>query len=76
MASELRKRVKMELVRLDMTQNDLVNIINDRLGYAIDSSYLGKVLDGKYKKSKILDVVSQELGVKLDSGGGRKSGRV
>ncbi len=77
MSSELRKRVKIELIKRGMTTIDLANIVNERLGYRIDNSYITKVLDGKIKKSKVTEVVCKELGIKPDKAGGGKSvGRV
>ena len=77
MASELRKKVKIELIQRGMLASELAEIVNKQLGYKIDSSYINKVLDGKYNSPKVTDAVCQALDIKqTNGGGGKKSARV
>lgn len=64
MASAFRIKVKKALLDRGMKNKDLVEIVNNELGYKIDVSYLNKILDGTRNSEKIVSVVCAELGLK------------
>ena len=61
--TDVQKIVKKALIDMDKTQGWLIDEVKRRSGLYFDSSYLGKVLRGEAKSTRITTAICDALGL-------------
>lgn len=58
---EFKTAVKHRLIDLDMSQADLIRMVQERTGKYLDSSYMSKIYAGKNHPAEILNSIREIL---------------
>jgi transcriptional regulator with XRE-family HTH domain len=58
------KKIKIALIKKDMTQVELMKEITNRTGLAVDTSYMSKIMRGLRKPQRIISAINEILEIR------------
>lgn len=62
------QRVKIELIRKNMTQTELCNAVTERTGLYCDHSLLHRIFSGQLPGAKVKEAICEILGIAENGG--------
>lgn len=60
------KTVKCRLINLNRTQKWLEEAVTEKTGLYMDRSYMGKILTGQLKPTKVISAINEILGIECE----------